>query len=84
MRQGDPLSPYLYLICAEIMSLMIFQNPRIKGILVKDISVIFSQFADTTCYLDGREESFTESVMVLSRFMSMSDLKINYEKTDAT
>ena len=41
VRQGDLLSSYLYLICAEIMSLMIRQNPRIKGILVKDISDFF-------------------------------------------
>ena len=57
VRQGDPLSPYPYLICAEIMSLMIRQNPRIKGILVKDTSVLLPQFTDdTTLYLDGKEE----------------------------
>lgn len=66
------------------MSLMIRQNPRIKGILVKDISVLLSQFADdTTLYLDGKEESFRESVNVLVRFASMSGLKINFDKTNA-
>ena len=83
VRQGDPLSPCLYLICAEIMSLIIRQNPRIKGILVKDISVL-SQFADdTTLYLDGKEESFRESVNVHVRFASMSGLKIYFDKTNA-
>ena len=76
VRQGDPLSPYSYLIYAEIMSLMIRKNPPIKGIFLKDISVLLSQFADDTrLYLDGKEESFRESVNVLVRFASMSGLK---------
>ena len=66
------------------MSLMIRQNPGIKGILLKDISVLLFQFADDTIlYLDGKEESFRESVNVLVRFASMSGLKINFDKTNA-
>ena len=34
-RQGDPISPYLYLICAKIVSLMIRGNEKIKGIQLK-------------------------------------------------
>ena len=84
VRQGDPLSPYSYLIYAELMSLMIRTNPRIKGIFLKDISVLLSRCADDTrLYLDGKEESFRESVNVLVRFASMSGLKINFDKTNA-
>ena len=32
VRQGDPLSPYLYLICADKLSTMIRENSKIKGI----------------------------------------------------
>ena len=38
---------------------------------------------DTTLYLDGKEESFRESVNVLVRFASMSGLKIHFDKTSA-
>ena len=31
VRQSDPLSPYLYLICAEVLSIMIRKNEKNQG-----------------------------------------------------
>jgi exonuclease III len=82
VRQGDPLSPYLYLIGAEILSLMIRNNNIIKGIKMKERENLLAQFADdTTMYLDGSEESFREAVNILRKFTKISGLKMNVEKT---
>lgn len=82
VRQGDPCSPYLYLICAEILSLMIRSNKLIKGITLKDKENLLSQFADDTTFcLDGSEKSFSETVVILMKFAHISGLKINFDKS---
>ena len=35
-RQGDPISAYLFIICAQLLYLMIFNNKDIKGIFIEN------------------------------------------------
>ena len=82
VRQGDPSSPYLYLVCAEILSLMIKSNDRIKGIQMRNNVNLLSQFADdTTLSLDGTEQSLKEAIDTITCFSQWSGLKINEDKT---
>ena len=56
-RQGDPSSTYIFLLCAEVLSLMLKQNIEIKGVKIENVEHILSQFADdTTIILDGSEK----------------------------
>lgn len=81
-RQGDPLSPYLFILCAEFLSILIRKNENIKGIVVQDTEFKISQFADdTSIFLDGSSESLNHTLEELDRFAKISGLKINYDKT---
>jgi exonuclease III len=81
-RQGDPISPYIFLLCVEIMGIMIRNNKTIKGIKVGSMEYILSQFADdTTLTLDGTEKCLYAVFNILQFFARFSGLKVNVDKT---
>ena len=78
VRQGCPLSPYLFIICAEVLSIFVNGNPSIKGISLFGDEIKIMQYADdTTLFLDGTYDSLREAVSALDIYQQASGLKIN-------
>ena len=82
VRQGCPLSPYLFIKTVEMFANFIRTDNDIKGFETNGIEHRLSQYADdTTLILDGSDGSFLRAVQVLDRFHKIYGLKVNFEKT---
>ena len=68
-RQGDPISPYLFILCAEILALTVRENSDIQGITINGTQYKLSQYADDTeFFLAGDKKSFETCIDILNKF----------------
>ena len=82
-RQGCPLSPYIFIICAELLACMIRQNEEIEGITINGNKYLISQYADdTNIFIKYSEENLRKIIDSFRTFQIMSGLKVNLDKTE--
>ena len=80
-RQGGPISPYIFILCAEVLACKIRKDKEIKGVQILDSEFKISQFADNTSLsLEGDSKSYQKLFGVLRESENISGLKLNYEK----
>ena len=83
VRQGCPLSPYLFLLSVEVLGYAIRSTEQIKGIKLSDEICKLTQFADDmNCFL-GDEASLRKLLILLVKFHRASGLKVNKHKSIA-
>jgi hypothetical protein len=83
VRQGCPLSAYLFIVVAEILAIRIRNDNEIKGIMIdkKEIKVI--QMADDTTSFLNNCESLKNLLKVIDNFRIFAGLSLNLSKSEA-
>lgn len=88
LRQGDPLSPYLFLFCANILSLSLIQAANLKqihGVRVgrNDPSFTHLLFADDSLLFFTKDAKSIENIkLILDWYCAISGQKLNLNKSD--
>ena len=81
VRQGCPLSPYLFIIGIELLANQIRTKENIKGITLAGSELKITCYADDASFiLDGTQKSFETLIDVLENFSNISGLKLNPKK----
>ncbi len=83
VRQGDPLSPYLFTLAVEIMAEAIRKNEHITGIKLGQHEDKLLQYADDTTGILADVTSAKEFLKTVNIYGSFSGLKVNVDKTEA-
>lgn len=82
LRQGDPMSPYLFLIVANILQAMIKHDGNVRHPLIVGMACPILQYADDMLVvLRGELADVTHLRQLLDLFTQANGLKINYTKS---
>jgi hypothetical protein len=88
LRQGDPMSPILFNIVADMLALLINRaktDGQIRGViphLVDDGLSILQYADDTIIFLDHDLEQAKNLKLLLCAFEQLSGLKMNFHKSE--
>ncbi len=81
IRQGCPISPYLFLLCSQLLADSIKQS-TLRGITVADNIITISQLADDTTLFFKDAEEIPKAINIISIFSKASGLHLNMNKCE--
>ena len=80
VRQGCPLSPFLFVLSAELMANKIHHSNNDKGVLLFGNEIKLSQFADDTNLICSDLQSVEKALQILGDFGDISGLRLKKRK----
>jgi hypothetical protein len=83
VRQGFPLSAYLFIMVVELLAHKIRKSKNIKGIMIGDTEIKLVQIADDTTMFVEDSNSLQNNFNLLKAFEQYAGLRLNKMKTEA-
>lgn len=81
VRQGCPISPYLFLLATQFLNLHIKESP-VKGISIAGTDLFISQLADDTALFLRDASQIPIALSSLQSFSNASGLLLNINKCE--
>ena len=84
VRQGDPLSCFLFDLAIEPLACMIRNDPNLHGINIPGIdpNILVTMFADDTTLFLSENDRLDDAQQILDRWCRVSGAKFNIDKTE--
>ena len=81
-KQGDPLSPYLFILVLEIIFIQIRNDKAIRGFKIDDIEIRLTAFADDSTFFVRDKQSINRILNIIKTFGTFSSLNASNEKCE--
>ena len=82
IRQGCPLSPFLFLLVTELLALSILNDSDLKGLTIFEREIKISQLADDTILFLQDKLQLPHALALVEQFSNASGLKLNVSKCE--
>ena len=81
-KQGDPLSPYLFISAFEVLFIQVRDGKSIRGFKIGDTVIKLAAFAEDTTFFVKDKQSSNRILKLMANFELFSSLKANIEKCE--